>query len=413
MQTIRQDGLRILTKNIPYTKRANLVLMARSGSADDPAGRSGLFHFFEHMAFQGTPTRTKNDITSLFERYAFSHNASTAKLYTQYYAHSVREHLPVLMDLLSDMFFNLSFPESELAKEKEVIKHEIERFWDEDMNRLHMGVLGLMYGSDHPLARFGAGSVADVAATTRDDLLNVRDQYYVPANAYLIATGDVDHAEVCQLADKYIPIKDKKVEYKDWTTESDIVPAQKEFILERPQREKATLTYDAKLETVSDKDNPALSIFMRMLAKGMDSIFFKEIREKRGWAYSVSGGWGGQKLLGESVGFTVGTSPDKIADLRKLLPELIFNFLLDEKHFQRVKSKYVDSVIVGMEDAHDWESLFVGLINRAEFDDLADVEAVVKRDDDYLAAVTFEDVKKMRDLIRPEHFVTGLLLPKK
>jgi len=413
MQTIREDGLRIITKNLPYTKKANLMLIAGIGSAGDAQGKGGLAHFFEHMAFQGTTTRHKDEIKAIFERYSFHHNATTWPLQTRYYADTVKEHLPIICNLICDMYFRNSFPEQEIEKERNVIKHEIERFWDEDNKALSKNIDRLMYTPKHPFFRHTLGTKEELDAMGRKDFLELKDTWYVPAGTAVIATGNVDHAEICEMINKEIPIQKKEVPELLWSAEEDVLPSQTEFILERPNREKALFVLELKIKSLSHAERQAFAVLMKMIGGGMDSMMFKEIREKRGWAYETGSNWGGTDPLGRSALFSAQTSPKNIADLKKLVPEIILEYPLDEKHFERVKGRFDDETQVDMERPGDWEGMIASLLMNRRLEELSDVEGYNDRMDKLGRAVTFEDIKNIRKLFRPEYFIYGIMVPNK
>lgn len=413
MQTIREDGLRILSKNLPYTKHANIAVAALVGSASDPKGKEGLFHFFEHMAFQGTTNRNKDELAALFERYTFDHNAYTARLDTVYHAQTIRDHLPVVGEALFDMYQNLSFPENELAKERDVIFHEIERFWDEDFNCLNIGLAKLLYQNNHPYRVYGTGTKESVASIERDDLLHVRPRWYVPCNTVVISTGDVGHEQLVEMVNKNIPIKKETPVTQVWETQEDNVPNEKEFILERPNREKATLIVGAKLPHADERTKTMFSIFMRMMARGSDSILYKEVREKRGYAYNVQGGISGQEKFGHGAYFSVGTSPKYLGELRKLIPEMVLSHPLEENHFDRVRAGFMDFELVNMEYPKDWQNLFLDKIVDGEEDELPKIDSYREQQLEILRSITFSDVQAVRTMVRPEHLVQAILLPKK
>jgi len=88
-ETIREDGLRIITKRLPYTKRTRLAILCSVGSAYDPPGYEGLHHYLEHAVHMGTQSRTSHEIRALTEQYFLTHNAETRQTETIYFGEAV------------------------------------------------------------------------------------------------------------------------------------------------------------------------------------------------------------------------------------------------------------------------------------------------------------------------------------
>ena len=115
-ETIRKDGLRIISCHVPNKRSVQVELISRVGSAYDPADHQGLFHCFEHMAFKGTKTRSIEDLQSFSAKNLFGGNAATGTLGTTYDASVVDRKMPEACEYLCDIYFNSTFPARELKK---------------------------------------------------------------------------------------------------------------------------------------------------------------------------------------------------------------------------------------------------------------------------------------------------------
>jgi predicted Zn-dependent peptidase len=413
MQTIRPDGLRILTKNLPNTKRVELAVMIKTGSASDPMEKLGLFHFIEHMGFQGTATRSKKELKELLERYTLNSNAYTARLSTVYWAETIQTRVENVLDVLVDNSLRMNFPVEEIERERSVILHELERYEDDDHHQLyHQGLYPLLYRAHYQI-EYGVGTKTTLAQISREDLIQAHRDFYVPENIVVVATGAVDHEEIVSLVNQKIIENSTRVEQKNWDTEENIVPQEKEFVLERPNRQKATLCFGAKLPVMTDKQEATLRIFNNMMFRGFDSIFFREIRENRSLAYSVNGNYSGSVPLGYFLWFLTESSPAQVPVLKELMPDLVFNYELEEKHFNRIKDSIEDFSIVSMEYPDDWRKFFLANVTDKRDDLIIKTDTYLADRLNLIRSVTFEDVKEIRALIRPEHLVNVLMVPKK
>ena len=102
-ETIREDGLHIISGRIP-SKKVYMKLLAKVGSAYDQPDKRGLFHYFEHMAFKGTSNRTLQDIISFSRRNVLARNAYTGRIETGYWGEAVARKFPLLCEFLCDIF---------------------------------------------------------------------------------------------------------------------------------------------------------------------------------------------------------------------------------------------------------------------------------------------------------------------
>jgi len=121
-KTLLSNGIRTLTIPMPGVKSVTALVMVEAGSRYETADINGLSHFLEHMTFKGTKTRPSSlAISSLLDGIGASFNAFTAEEYTGFYVKSESRHLPLILDVLSDMLLNSQFDETELNKERGVI----------------------------------------------------------------------------------------------------------------------------------------------------------------------------------------------------------------------------------------------------------------------------------------------------
>ncbi|GJM71393.1 hypothetical protein HMSSN036_36090 [Paenibacillus macerans] len=138
-------------EQIPTCRSVSFGIWVKTGSRNEQPEVGGVSHFIEHMLFKGTERFSAKDIAEQFDAIGGNVNAFTSKEYTCYYAKVLDEHLPIAVDVLSDMFFRSLFDPEELRKEKNVIVEEISMYEDTPDDMVHDLVSQAAYG-DHPLA---------------------------------------------------------------------------------------------------------------------------------------------------------------------------------------------------------------------------------------------------------------------
>ena len=124
-RTELDNGLRIISEKIPFFSSIALGIWIEIGARDEDIDNNGISHFIEHMVFKGTEKRTTKDIAESMENVGGSLDAFTSKEVTCYAAHFLDEHLPLAIDVLSDIIQNSVYDDVEIEKEKDVINQEI------------------------------------------------------------------------------------------------------------------------------------------------------------------------------------------------------------------------------------------------------------------------------------------------
>ena len=165
------------------------------GSRHEQQGEEGLAHFCEHVTFKGTRKRSAFQILNSLESVGGDLNAFTNKEDTVFYAAILKEHLPRAVDLLTDIVFNSTYPDQEIAHEVDVICDEIESYndspaeliYDEFENKLFQG---------HPLGHHILGTRERVKSFTSEDARRFTQRYYRPDNAIFFAYGDLNFQQL-------------------------------------------------------------------------------------------------------------------------------------------------------------------------------------------------------------------------
>lgn len=174
----------------------------RNGSADDPAGKSGIAHFLEHLMFKGTQRWPAGEFSKIVAGYGGQENAFTSFDYTAYFQRVPKEHLRAMMDYEADRMTGLSFDESVVAPERDVVLEERKMRVDSDP----AAQLGEEFSSalfvHHPYGTPIIGWEHEIEGLSRDDAFAYYQRFYTPENAILVVAGDTDAAEVRRLAEE-------------------------------------------------------------------------------------------------------------------------------------------------------------------------------------------------------------------
>ncbi len=203
------NGLRVYAIRDTSTATVAVHVWYDVGSKDDPKGRSGFAHMFEHLMFKATRNLVPEQFDRLTEDVGGYNNASTNDDYTNYYETVPANHLQRILFAEADRMATLVVEPKTFASERDVVKEE-----------LRLRVLAQPYGklfslyfpetaySVHPYARPGIGSIEELEAASIDDVRAFHATYYRPDNAVLVVAGNFDPAQLDAWIDQYFaPIK--------------------------------------------------------------------------------------------------------------------------------------------------------------------------------------------------------------
>ena len=150
VRDVLDNGLRILTERMTQVRSISIGVWLTRGSRHETAERGGIAHFVEHMLFKGTGTRTAEDIAQAIDSIGGQLDAFTAKEYASYYIKVLDEHLPLAIDILSDIVRNPAFSADDIEREKKVVLEEIKMVEDTPDDLVHE-LFTQGFWENHPL----------------------------------------------------------------------------------------------------------------------------------------------------------------------------------------------------------------------------------------------------------------------
>lgn len=173
-----------------------------AGTRDEELGREeGMAHFCEHITFKGTERRTSIQILGHLESVGGDLNAFTNKEETVYHAAVLKENIDRAVDLLTDIVFHSTYPQTEIDKEVEVIVDEIESYNDSPAELVYDLFENAVFGG-HPLGHNILGTAEKLRQYTTADALRFTRRYYRPDNSVFFAYGDVDFRKLVRLLER-------------------------------------------------------------------------------------------------------------------------------------------------------------------------------------------------------------------
>ncbi len=202
-ETTLKNGLRVIVNEDHRAPTAVQMIWYRIGSMDEVDGQSGVAHVLEHMMFKGTPTVGPGEFNKLVAAAGGRDNAFTSRDYTAYYQQVPREKLPEMMSLEADRMRHLNVDAKEFAQEIKVVMEERRMRTDDNPQSKLFEQMNAVAFQAHPYRRPIIGWMDDLEKMSAADAKVWYDTWYVPNNAYLVVSGDVEHQAVFALAEKY------------------------------------------------------------------------------------------------------------------------------------------------------------------------------------------------------------------
>ena len=260
------------------------VWLAR-GSRHETAEQGGIAHFIEHMLFKGTATRSAEDIAQAIDSIGGQLDAFTAKEYASYYIKVLDEHLPVALDVLSDIVLNPAFSPDDIEREKKVVVEEIKMVEDTPDDLVHE-LFTQGFWENHPLGRPILGTRESVESFTAKTLTEYFKNAYTPRNLIVSAVGNLEHERVRDLvAEKFGSLRvEGEVFVEDSPT---VVP---KIQVRNKELEQSHLCLGASSYPQNHEDRYSSYLLNTLLGGSMSSRLFQNVREKRGLAYAVFSG---------------------------------------------------------------------------------------------------------------------------
>jgi predicted Zn-dependent peptidase len=307
------NGLRILTERMTEVRSVSIGVWLTRGSRHEAAELGGIAHFVEHMLFKGTASRTAEDIAQAIDSIGGQLDAFTAKEYASYYIKVLDEHLPLALDVLSDIVLHPAFMPEDIEREKKVVVEEIKMVEDTPDDLVHE-LFTQAFWEDHPLGRPILGIRDTVESFTAASLHQYFGNAYTPRNLIVSAVGNLDHVHLRDLVEE---------RFGGLAMAGEVVSEHPPRVVPAIQvRSKELEQSHVCLGTTSypqnHDDRYATYVLNTLLGGSMSSRLFQNIREKRGLAYSVFSGLSAYRDAGS---FTIyaGCSNDAVGEVIDLV----------------------------------------------------------------------------------------------
>src|SRR5438034_11384519 len=186
------NGLTLITEEMQHIRSVSIGIWIKTGSRDEDLQWNGISHFIEHMVFKGTKHRSAEEIARQVDSIGGNMDAFTAKECVCFNVKVLDDHLPIAMDVLSDLVLNPVFDGADITRERGVILEEIKMDEDSPDYLVHE-IFTQNFWKDHPLGKPILGTKETVRRFEQQTLFDYYGSFFYPGNMLISAAGSLDH----------------------------------------------------------------------------------------------------------------------------------------------------------------------------------------------------------------------------
>lgn len=381
------NGLTILTEAMQHIRSVSIGIWVKTGSRHEDAAVNGISHFVEHMVFKGTKSRSALDIAKQMDSIGGNMDAFTGKETICFNAKVLDEHLPIALDVLSDLVLNPIFDAKDIHREKGVILEEIKMDEDNPDYLVHE-IFTQNFWKGHPLGKPILGTKDTVKQLNQDAVLTFYTKRFSPTNLVVSAAGNLNHDRFVDLvSERFRGLKAVANGFHEETPQvfGRIATRNKKAL------EQVQICLGAPSPHISHERRYVSYILNTLLGGGMSSRLFQKIREEQGLAYSIYSDLNPYRDTG-SLCVYAGTSRESA---RKVVAEIVTEFrrlkdeLVGDEEMRRVKDQLKGNLMLSL------ESSTARMSNLARqdmyFDRFFDLDEIIAR----VEQVTPEEIQEM------------------
>lgn len=337
----------VVTEKAKSFKSLAIGVWVKGGSRHESPSQAGMAHFLEHMMFKGTGKRSALDIARDVDLVGGDFNAMTTREYTCFHITLPHKEIDFALELLTDILRDSRFDPTELERERNVVLQEFAMVEESPEEWVHEVLFDKAFGG-HPLGRPILGSQEVLKSFDRDDVKKYFDQHYFSKNIVITMAGDLDHARTVKKMNSLLkgfqgkrkPFSASSLRKPKFHTGQHVI---------RRDTDQAHITLACESYHITHKNRLAAFLLNAFLGGNMSSALYQEIREKRGYAYTVYSSLAPFTDSG-LFGMYVATHPKQVKECMSLMREQIQKLVatpIDEKDLLVAKNSVKSAVLMG------------------------------------------------------------------
>lgn len=394
------NGARIVHEYMDHVRSAAVGFWVGHGSRFEPAGMGGASHAIEHMVFKGTQTRTAAELAAEMDAIGGQVNAYTTKESTCFYAHALDSHLPVAIDLLSDIFFNARFDQEDWEMERGVIVEEIAMYEDQPDDLVYNNLFSSVY-SKLPLGNTVLGTPESLASMTAKDLLDYKNQNYRPCDVLISLAGHYNPSDLARVEELLLAMTPSEPQAM---VPCVYTPA---YSICEKSIEQNHIVLGFPGLPLDRKHVYAYNVLTSILGAGMSSRLYQTVREENGLCYSVYSYTAGHRDTGVAgVYLALGRETEKQAiELSRAVIERFVKEGPTDIEMTRAREQFKANALMALESTVSRSnSLGNGVLF---YGDVVEPDEIIKRIDAVSQEAVMDIASRVYDFSRASLAVVG------
>jgi predicted Zn-dependent peptidase len=348
-RTVLPNGLIVLTERMEHLRSVAMGVWIKSGSRCEPAETNGISHFVEHMLFKGTRSRSAQHIAREMDSIGGNLDAFTGKETICFNVKSLADHVPIALDVLSDLVLNPVFAPSDIERERGVILEEI-KIDEDNPDVLVHELFTQSFWKGHPLGKPILGTTETVGRLDQQQLFAYHGDRFNGGNMVFSAAGNLDHDKFTDAVANKFSMLPAGAALNELTAPE---PTARILLRNKRSLEQVQICLGVPAPPITDDNRYATLILNTVLGGGMSSRLFQTIREERGMVYSIYSDLSPYRDTGTLCVFA-GTSASKALEVVELVL-VEFRKLketpLSDEELTRAKDQLKGNILMGLESS--------------------------------------------------------------
>ena len=349
-RTVLPNGLIVLTERMEYLRSVAMGVWIKSGSRCETPEVNGISHFVEHMLFKGTKSRSAQHIAREMDSIGGNLDAFTSKETICFNVKSLADHVPIALDVLTDMVLHPTFALSDIERERGVILEEI-KIDEDNPDVLVHELFTQSFWKGHPLGKPILGTTETVGRLGQEQLFAYHGNRFHGGNMVFSAAGNLDHDQfLAAVAEKFSALTGGNAPDELSAPE----PSARILLRNKKALEQVQICLGVPAPPITDDNRYATLILNTVLGGGMSSRLFQTIREERGLAYSVYSDLSPYRDTGNLCVFA-GASAGKALQVVDLIMAEFRNLKetpISAEELTRAKDQLKGNILLGLESSN-------------------------------------------------------------
>jgi len=404
-KTVLKNGMRVITVPLLDSQSAIGMVLVETGSDYESQEQNGLSHFLEHMVFKETTNRTGEQIKLEIDSMGAASNAFTSNEYTGYYAKASKEKISKIIDFVSDMYLNPTFPQKDIDIERGVIIEEINMYEDLPQQQVSEMWQNLLYPNTSA-GRPIIGPKENILSFNQKDFIAYHKLHYIPSKTVFVVGGGINEKKVIeQIKSIFEDFPTKKISKRSKTK---FAQDKTQIVIKNKKIDQAHLIVGFRAFDQYNKKNYALKVAATILGKGFSSRLFSKMRDELGICYYVGAGLDTYTDRGSFI-VRSGVSIKRVHEAVSVIMEefkKIRDIQISASELQKAKDYLIGNFSIGLETSEDVADYFG--FQELLHDEILKPKQIIAK----IKSVTAEDIQRvLKEIFKEKNLNFALIGP--